>query len=92
LSDRPGFLGRNTLEGPGYATLDLRVARPIKFNERWNGEFTLDFFNLLNRTNIRDISAVYGGFDLNVAPVASFGTPRDVFNPRQTQLGFKLKF
>ena len=92
LSDRPGFLGRNTLEGPGYATLDLRVARPIKFNERWTGEFTLDFFNLFNRTNIRDISAVYGGFDLNVAPVASFGTPRDVFNPRQTQFGLKLKF
>jgi hypothetical protein len=92
LSDRPGFLGRNTLEGPGYATLDLRVARPIKFNERWSGEFTLDFFNLFNRTNIRDISAVYGGFDLSVAPVASFGTPRDVFNPRQTQFGFKLKF
>jgi hypothetical protein len=92
LSDRPGFLGRNTLEGPGYATLDLRVARPIKFNERWSGEFTLDFFNLFNRTNIRDISAVYGGFDLSVAPVASFGTPRDVFNPRQAQFGFKLKF
>ena len=92
LSDRPGFLGRNTLEGPGYATLDLRVARPIKFNERWSGEFTLDFFNFFNRTNIRDISAVYGGFDLSVAPVASFGTPRDVFNPRQAQFGFKLKF
>jgi len=92
LSDRPGFLGRNTLEGPGYATFDLRVARPIKFNERWNSEFTLDFFNLFNRTNIRDISTVYGGFDLNVAPIASFRTPRDVFNPRQTQFGFKLKF
>jgi outer membrane receptor protein involved in Fe transport len=92
LSDRPGFLGRNTLQGPGYATFDLRIARPIKFNERWSSEFTLDFFNLFNRTNIRDISTVYGNFDLNVAPIASFKTPRDVFNPRQVQFGFKLKF
>src|SRR5262249_26125722 len=27
LSDRPGALGRNTLEGPGFASFDLRVAR-----------------------------------------------------------------
>jgi hypothetical protein len=38
------------------------------------------------------LSFLYGRSDLNVAPVAGFGTPRDVFNPRQIQIGFKLKF
>src|SRR6266540_3991989 len=30
LSDRPGDQGRNTLEGPGFASFDLRVARRIR--------------------------------------------------------------
>src|SRR5262249_19578215 len=49
LSDRPGTLGRNTLIGPGFASVDVRVARPIKFTERLNSEFSVDFFNLFNR-------------------------------------------
>jgi outer membrane receptor protein involved in Fe transport len=92
LSDRPGFLGRNTLIGPGYASVDLRVARPVKFTERLSSEFSLDFFNLFNRVNIRDLNTVYGSASLAVAPIASFNTPRDVFNPRQLQFGLKLKF
>ena len=91
-SDRPGRLGRNTLQGPGYASVDLRVARTVKFSERVSGELSLDFFNLFNRTNIRDLNTVYGGIDLTAPPIASFNRPRDVFNPRQLQFGMKLKF
>jgi hypothetical protein len=92
LSDRPGFLGRNTLIGPSYAAVDLRIARPVKFSERLSSEFNLDFFNLFNRVNIRDLNTVYGSASLAVAPIASFNTPRDVFNPRQLQFGVKFKF
>ncbi|MBO0799843.1 MAG: TonB-dependent receptor, partial [Blastocatellia bacterium] len=92
LSDRPGVLGRNTLMGPGYASFDARVARPVKFTEGLSSEFSVDFFNLFNRVNIRDINTFYGSSNLNVAPAAGFGTPRDVFNPRQIQLALKLKF
>ncbi|HKX29211.1 MAG TPA: TonB-dependent receptor, partial [Blastocatellia bacterium] len=49
LSDRPGTLGRNTFEGPGFATVDMRVAREVRFNERISAEFSADFFNLFNR-------------------------------------------
>ncbi|HKX27885.1 MAG TPA: TonB-dependent receptor [Blastocatellia bacterium] len=91
-SDRPGQLGRNSLIGPRYTTVDLRVARPLKLTEWLNAEFNLDFFNLFNRTNIRDLNTVYGSSDLSAAPIASFGTARDVFNPRQLQFGLKLKF
>src|SRR5262245_9486900 len=92
LSDRPGALGRNTLMGPGYASVDTRVARPIKLTEKFTSELSVDFFNLFNRVNIRDITTFYGGSDLSVPAVAGFGSPRDVFNPRQIQLGLKLKF
>src|SRR5215510_8528018 len=92
LSDRPGVLGRNTLMGPGTASVDARVARPIKFTERLNSEFSVDFFNLFNRVNIRNINTFYGSADLNNPPAPGFNTPREVFNPRQIQFGLKLKF
>jgi hypothetical protein len=92
LSDRPGALVRNTMVGPGFASVDARVARPIKLTERLNSEFSVDFFNLFNRVNIHDITTFYGGGDLRVPSVAGFGSPRDVFNPRQIQFGFSLKF
>jgi hypothetical protein len=52
----------------------------------------VDFFNLFNRVNIRNLNTFYGSADLNVPPAPGFGTPRDVFNPRQIQFGIKLKF
>ncbi|MBO0857480.1 MAG: TonB-dependent receptor [Chloracidobacterium sp.] len=92
LSDRPGTLGRNTLIGPGFGTVDMRVSRPVKFSDRLSGVFSIDFFNLLNRVNIRSITTFYGSSNLNTPPVAGFGAPRDVANPRQLQFGMKLKF
>jgi hypothetical protein len=92
FSDRPGTIGRNTLMGPGIAAVDARVARPIKFTERLNSEFSVDFFNLFNRVNIRNINTFYGSADLNNPAAPGFNTPREVLNPRQIQLGVKLKF
>jgi hypothetical protein len=92
FSDRPGTLGRNTLMGPGIASVDMRVARPIKFTERLNSEFSVDFFNLFNRVNIRNINTFYGSADLNNPAAPGFNTPREVLNPRQIQLALKLKF
>jgi hypothetical protein len=91
-SDRVGLLGRNTLEGPGYATVDVRVAREFPLGKRVRAEISVDAFNLFNRTNVRDLNTVWGSFNPDVAPIASFGTPRDVFNPRQAQLGLKVRF
>jgi hypothetical protein len=94
LSDRPDKLGRNTLEGPGFASLDLRVAREIRFNERVSAEFSGDFFNLSNRVNITDLNTVYGQTTLSVPtnPVLGFKTARDASNPFQFQYGLKLRF
>jgi hypothetical protein len=93
-TDRPCCVGRNSYEGPGYASVDLRIAREFVLNARFRLDVSLDFFNLVNRTNIKDVNTVWGGIDINVppAPQFGFGTARDVFNPFQTQIGAKLKF
>jgi hypothetical protein len=94
-SDRPGLIGRNAYEGPAYASVDLRVSRGFSVNQRARLEVMLDVFNLFNRENVKDINTVWGSIDYpNTPPPATlgFGTPRDVFNPRQVQFGAKVKF
>lgn len=91
-SDRVGTLGRNTLEGPSYASVDVRVAREFKLGEKARAEISLDVFNLFNRTNVRDLNTVWGSNNPDATPIASFNTPRDVFNPRQAQIGLRLRF
>jgi outer membrane receptor protein involved in Fe transport len=93
-SDRPSFESRNSYEGPGYAAVDLRVGREFSLGGRTRLDVSADFFNLFNRTNVKDVNTVWGGIDINTppAPQFGFGTPRDVFNPFQTQIGLKLKF
>ena len=94
LSDRPDKLGRNTLEGPGFASFDMRVAREFRLNERVTAEFSGDFFNLFNRTNITDLNTVFGATIITAQPnpVLGFNTPRDASNPFQFQYGLKLRF
>jgi len=94
LSDRPGLLGRNTLKGPSFVSFDQRVAREVHFNEKVTAEFSADFFNLFNRTNITDLNTVYGGINLAVPPdpILGFNTPRDAANKFQIQYGVKLRF
>jgi hypothetical protein len=94
LSDRPGNLGRNTLRGPKFVTVDLRVARPFRLSERVSAEVIGDFFNLFNRVNVTDLNTVYGGIDLSVEPnpILGFNSPRDASNPFQFQYGLKLRF
>ena len=93
-TDRPSFEGRNSYEGPGYAAVDLRIAREFALKGAARLEVSADFFNLFNRTNIKDVNTVWGGIDINTppAPQFGFGTARDVFNPFQTQVGLKVKF
>jgi outer membrane receptor protein involved in Fe transport len=93
-SDRPGLLPRNSYDGPGYASVDFRVSREFALTDRAHLALMLDVFNLFNRVNVRDINTVWGSIDLNTPPPPQlgFGSPRDVFNPRQLQFGAKLRF
>jgi hypothetical protein len=75
---------RNSLIGPGYASLDLAMAKGWSLQRGSRLEFRWEIFNALNRAN----------FDI---PNRIFGTPNfgRVFSaklPREMQLGVRLAF
>ena len=79
-----GSAPRNSVAGPGYANMDLAVARTWALPGGPQFEFRWEVFNVLNRAN----------FDL---PNRVFGTPNfgrifSAKNPREMQLGAKLSF
>ena len=45
------LLGRNTLIGPGFATVDLQVSRDIVMGGSRAIQLRFEVFNLFNRTN-----------------------------------------
>jgi hypothetical protein len=50
-NDRLPGVSRDSLVGPDYATVDLRLTRRIQIGDRVKLEFTAESFNLLNRDN-----------------------------------------
>ncbi|OFW36806.1 MAG: hypothetical protein A3J28_10600 [Acidobacteria bacterium RIFCSPLOWO2_12_FULL_60_22] len=86
-----GNLGRNTLVGPGRASVDLSLSKNFPFSESVNLRFRAEFFNLLNHANF--------GLPRNV-PLTSTGAisgsagriTNTVTSSRQIQFGLKLTF
>jgi hypothetical protein len=89
FNDRPPGVGRNTGRGFDYASLDLRLSRRFRFNERLGLETIVEGFNVFNRPNFQVPNNVFG---TGVAPLASFGLPTAADSPRQIQLGLRLSF
>jgi hypothetical protein len=46
-----GRAGRNIIEGPGLATVDLAIVKNTTLSGRRSVQLRLEVFNLLNRTN-----------------------------------------
>ena len=79
-----GNARRNSVVGPGFANLDLAVAKTWTLKGATKLELRWEVFNALNKAN----------FDL---PNRIFGTPNfgrifSAKNPREMQLGVKLSF
>jgi hypothetical protein len=86
---RPAGVPRNSLEGPGYADLDLRWSRDLCFNRVKKGDgptttFGLDAFNMLNRVN-------YSGY-VGTLTSPFFGRAVAAQAPRRLQLTVRLRF
>ena len=84
---RAAGVARNTLEGAGFASLDVRVSRDVKLAKRKSERaltLGLDAFNLTNHVN-------YGSF---VGTLGSplFLQPISARAPRQLQFSARVKF
>ncbi|MBC7899789.1 MAG: carboxypeptidase regulatory-like domain-containing protein [Saprospiraceae bacterium] len=89
-----GNLGRNMGITHGYFSVDMRIARKVRFGERVSLDLIGEVFNLFNRFNEAGGNPFY-------SVVNSFGErggkkyysqPTSAFDPRQFQFGFKLNF
>ncbi|MGH9860643.1 MAG: hypothetical protein ACRD5F_11525, partial [Candidatus Acidiferrales bacterium] len=100
--DRVGIEPRNTFEGDGLQSVDLRISRAFNFGERGRLQVIAEAFNVLNTLNIRFFNTVYGAPDFIPAgtpgtfvegsPNPGYGTPRAIFNPRQIQFAVRYSF
>ncbi len=79
-----GNAGRNILDGPGLASLNLSVMKNINFGDGLTAQLRAEAFNALNRTNFDQPQNFVGG--------AGFGSISSAQNPRLIQLGLKLLF
>ncbi len=62
-NDRVGIEPRNTFRGDAYQSVDMRVSRTFKFNEKVHLEAIAEAFNLLNTLNVRFFNTAYGAAD-----------------------------
>ncbi|CAN5884263.1 hypothetical protein BH18ACI4_BH18ACI4_07050 [soil metagenome] len=90
-----GSLGRNRGITHGYASIDLRVMRGIRFGERVRLDLIAEGFNLFNRFN----EAAASPFFLNVNAFGQrdgagrfYSNPTAAYDSRQFQFGLKLNF
>jgi hypothetical protein len=95
-----GNMARNLFRGRGLKLLDISLTKDTKFSERLDGQFRLEVFNILNKTQYTP--AVNGNPASRANPLlgSSRATPDvQISNPevgsgaaRSIQLGFKLAF
>jgi hypothetical protein len=75
----------NSIEGPGYWTMDLALSRLLPFSDTRNVELRLEAFNLLNNFN--------WGNPVTVYDQATFGRIQTMAgNPRIMQFAVKVEF
>jgi hypothetical protein len=87
-----GDVGRNILQGPGLAQIDLSLTRRFSISERLGLQFRAELFNLFNRTNFNTPNpVVYAAATGGPSPTAGVITSTST-SSRQVQLGLKLSW
>ena len=96
---RLGTLGRNTMIGPGFATLDISLTRTVPLTEQRGLQFRLEVFNLFNRANFshpQNRGAGGGVIIFNNTSGVPIGNAATIFSTtsssRQLQLGLRYTF
>ena len=85
-----GDVGRDTLVGPGLATLDLSLMKKSPLSEKVSLQLRGEFFNLLNRANFNTPNPVVFASG-SIAPLQTAGVITSTSTTaRQIQFGLKL--
>ena len=79
-----GNTGRNSLRGPGFATIDLSMIKNFKITERHAVQFRAEIFNLFNHANLGNPGTTWG--------TPTFGRILSAADPRLIQLALKYSF
>jgi hypothetical protein len=79
-----GNSGRNTLEGPGYQTVNVALVKRIHFGQMGRLELRAEAFNLFDRVNYDLPDAFFGS--------PTFGRILSAESPRRVQLGIRTAF
>jgi len=79
-----GNAGRDSLVGPGYATLDAMVGRRVSLGDRRLLTLRLEIFNALNRKNLQ--------LPDSFVDRVTFGQSLAAYPPRQIQLAARFTF
>jgi outer membrane receptor for ferrienterochelin and colicin len=89
LSARPLGLGRNSLQTPGMAIVDLGVVKTINLGEHRHLDLITQFFNLFNHTSAAAINPFFG---TGTVPLPGYGQPIQDFSPRIIQFAVNLEY
>ncbi|HSR06042.1 MAG TPA: carboxypeptidase regulatory-like domain-containing protein [Bryobacteraceae bacterium] len=102
-----GDLGKNTVIGPSYQSVDFSLSKDTRIFERLNMQFRAEIFNILNHTNLAtpgylnlgNINAFTAVGGLNGSPAGITGNASNagaigaiIGTSRQIQLGMKFIF
>ena len=93
-ADRLSGVPRNGSLLGTFATVDLRYSRFVPISGLRRVEAVAEFKNLLNRRNVRSVNAVVATDTLGIplAAIPSSFPVTQTFEPRQFQLGVKVRF
>jgi len=93
-NDRVPTIGRNTLEGPAFETVDLRISRDVPlYRERLRLRLIGEAFNLTNRANFNGIQTTEFAYNATTSVFTrrtDYLRRTSTFDPRILQLAVKL--
>lgn len=77
-TDRPPYVGRNTLNGPNFVNVDVRFTRDINFYERVRLRLIAEAFNVANHPNFTALNTALYSYNATTrvfANATGFGLP-----------------
>jgi hypothetical protein len=89
LSARPFALGRNSLNAPALATMDLRVLKYFPFGGVRRLDVVAEFFDVFNSANVSRINPIFGS---SLTPMQGFRQPIAGTGARQIQFSLDFEF